>query len=154
MVVAIGAYQLIGSLGGEVVRSVRAPDFSDLWSLVLVRPLVVILNLLFAAVAILIVFVTILGVSANYLLLRAARRLLFGLATTYVAGPGAPAWIKLRPNIIALPVPAGITTLSFGMMPDQRRDFIESARQATLKRLDAVLIAGGGEPLRGPVVSV
>lgn len=45
-----------------------------------------------------------------------------------------------RPNIIALPIPAGVTTLSFGMEPDKRRELlVEPARHATLKRLNEIL---------------
>jgi len=92
------------------------------------------------AVAILISFATLLGVIANYVLLRAGRRILYGLATTYVAGPGAPAWaIEKKRNIVALPIPAGVTTLTFALSGKQRAATIAAAREATLAKLKVLV---------------
>jgi hypothetical protein len=103
------------------------------------RPLVVLLTLLAVGAAILAAFASLLGFAANFLLLPASRRFLYGLVTTYVAGPGAPEWIASRRNIIALPIPSEINTLTFEMIPDQRKNLIKSAYQATYSKPQALL---------------
>jgi hypothetical protein len=76
---------------------------------------------------------------ANRLLLRASRRVLYGLASTYVAGPGAPEWATLRRNIVALPIPTSVGTLSFDLHPDLRKKVIENARAATHEKVSALI---------------
>ena len=110
-VVTIGAWRVISFLGTDQLNGLLATDWTDASSYV-TRPLAVILTLVAVAVAILIVFASLLGFMANFLLLRASRRILYGLVTTYVAGPGAPGWMAERRNVIALPIPPTVKTLS------------------------------------------
>jgi hypothetical protein len=100
----------------------------------------VLLTLLAVAIPVLVVFASLLGVVANFLLLRASRRILYSLVTTYVAGPGAHEWeVAQKRNVIALPIPRGVTTLSFDMLPKKRRALIESARLSTRAKLEKIL---------------
>jgi predicted acylesterase/phospholipase RssA len=139
LVVGIGAYHLVGRLGLEMTNTWRSTHWTDpMWDGFRLFAMGLI-SLGFMAVAILMVPVTVLGVLSNYVLLRASRRLLFGLAMTYVASPGAPAWVAKRPNVIALPIPPNVTTLRFNMKPEERRDLIESARNFTKNRLEDIL---------------
>ena len=81
-----------------------------------------------------------LGILANWVLLPAARRILYGLVTTYVAGPGAPVWaVAEKKNIIALRIPPTVTTLSFDMAPEERNAVIASAREKTLAHLSGLI---------------
>jgi hypothetical protein len=139
IVVGVGAWNLVGMFTMDQVRTFAATDWKDPMTYG-VRPLAVLLSLVGIAVAVLMVFVTALGVLANYVLLRAARRILYGLAMTYVAGPGAPAWaVEHKHNIVALPIPAGVTTLTFSMSNELRRATIAAAHEATQAKLKLLL---------------
>jgi len=137
-VVAVGAWRVISFLGTDQLNALQATDWTDIWSYV-TRSLAVTLTLLAVAVAILVVFASLLGFMANFLLLRASRRILYGLVTTYVAGPGAPEWMAKRRNIIALPIPPTVKTLTFEMTAETRQDLITSAKQATFAKLKTLL---------------
>ncbi|MGH7929705.1 MAG: patatin-like phospholipase family protein, partial [Candidatus Binatia bacterium] len=137
-VVVVGAWQVISFLGIDQLNALQATDWSDLSSYARV-PFALLLTLLAVAVAILVVFASLLGFVANFVLLRASRRILYGLVTTYVAGPGAPAWVAGKRNVIALPIPPTVTTLSFEMKAGTREDLIASAKQATLVKLRTLL---------------
>ncbi len=137
-VVAVGAWQVISFLGTDQINALQATDWTDISSYA-ARPFAVILTLLAVAVAILVVFASLLGFMANFLLLRASRRILYGLVTTYVAGPGAPEWMAKRRNIIALPIPSTVKTLTFEMTAKTRQDLIKSAKQATFTKLKTLL---------------
>ena len=137
-VVAAGAWQVISFLGTDQLTGLQATDWTDIQSYV-TRPFAVALTSLAVAVAILVVFASLLGFTVNFLLLRASRRILYGLVTTYVAGPGAPGWMTERRNIIALPIPSEVKTLTFDMPIKTRRCLIESAKQATLIKLRTLL---------------
>jgi len=91
------------------------------------------------SVTLLMAYVTTLALIANVILLRAAKRILYGLATTYVAGPGASVWVEERGNVVALPIPSAVTTLSFEPPPATRRRLIADAQQATIEKLDEIL---------------
>jgi predicted acylesterase/phospholipase RssA len=136
--VAAGAWQVISFLGTDQLNALQATDWTNASSYV-TRPLAVTLTLLAVAVAILVVFASLLGFIANFLLLRASRRILYGLVTTYVAGPGAPGWMAERRNVIALPIPPTVKTLTFGMTAETRRYLITSAKQATFAKLKTLL---------------
>jgi hypothetical protein len=138
-VVFVGARVFINSLITDQISSIRS--IGDLQSF-LYQIIASLLRLAAFAVGILMVFVSVLGVVANFLLLRASRRILYGLVTTYVAGPGAPEWATLRKNIIALPIPSTVKTLSFNLEEKERKDLIEGAERATLERLEEVLADG------------
>ncbi len=99
----------------------------------------VLISLLPAAVAILVLWLTVLGVLVNFVLLRTSRRILYGLVTTYVAGPGAPAWVAQRDNVIPLPIPRSVTTLSFDIAPAVSRELTREAHRATVEKLSAIL---------------
>ena len=137
-VVVAGAWQVISFLGTDQLNALQATDWADIWSY-FARPFIVVLTLLAVAVAILVVFASLLGFIANFLLLRASRRILYGLVTTYVAGPGAPEWMAKRRNVIALPIPSAVKTLTFEMTAETRRDLITSAKQATFAKLETLL---------------
>ena len=97
------------------------------------------MTLLLIVICILLVLLSMIGVLANIVLLRPIRRLLYGLVTTYVAGPGAPVWIEQRDNIISLPIPSEVSTLSFEMKAEASKNLITLAYQETLRKLDQVL---------------
>jgi Patatin-like phospholipase len=141
-VVAVGAWQVISFFGTDQVHALQATDWTDASSYAS-RPFAIILTLLAIAVTILIVFASLLGFMANFLLLRASRRILYGLVTTYVAGPGAPEWMADRRNIIALPIPPTVNTLSFKMTDETRKDLIKSGHQATSSKLKTLLAEQG-----------
>ena len=138
VIVAIGAWQVITFFAIDQLNALRATDWSEFGSYV-VRPLSMALTLLAVAISILVVFASLVGFATNYLLLRISRRVAYGLVTTYVAGPGSPKWVTSKGNIIALPIPPGLTTLSFAIPPESRRNAIASAKQATLTRLRTLL---------------
>ena len=137
-VVVAGAWQVISFLGTDQLNALQATGWTDIWSYV-TRLLAVTLTALAVAVVILLAFVSLLGFIANFLLLRAFRRILYGLVTTYVAGPGAPGWIAMRRNVIALPIPPTVKTLTFEMTAETRLDLITSAKQATFAKLKTLL---------------
>ncbi len=137
--VVIGAWEVSSYLVADQLRVIPATDWSKPISYA-ARFIGVVLVLLVVAVAILLPFVTLLAVVANHILLRASRRILYGLVTTYVAGPGAPAWAARKRNIVFLPIPPAVSTLSFAMAPAQRKELIESAKQATLAKLAEILL--------------
>jgi predicted acylesterase/phospholipase RssA len=147
-VVAVGAWQVVSFLGIDQFNALRGADWTHPLSYV-VRALMLVLVLIAVAVAVLVVFAGSLGVVANLVLLRASRRILYGLITTYVAGPGAAVWVRERRNIIALPVPPTVTTLSFKLQERDRRALIASARQVTLAKLTELLSGGCGSTEQG-----
>ncbi len=138
VVVVIGAWQVIGGIGTDELAALWVTDWTAPLSYV-VRTITVGLSLLAIAIAILVVFASLLGVLANFFLLRASRRVLYGLVTTYIAGPGAPEWMANKQNIIALPIPPTIKTLSFNLKSEEKQKLIESAQLATLAKLDEIL---------------
>jgi len=99
---------------------------------------------IYIAVAILLIVASLLAVTANFLLLRASRRILYGLITTYVSGPGAPEWIVEKGNIVELPIPPEIGALSFEMSSQERTQLIKSARSVTKKRLEEIMSRNAG----------
>jgi hypothetical protein len=138
MVVVVGAWEVISFFSADQLKALGATDWTDPQSYV-VRLFSAILTLLAVAVSVLVVFASLLGVAANFILLRASRRILYGLVTTYVSGPGAPEWATERRNIIALPIPPSVTTLSFEMPAEERQALIASARLKTKAKLDEIL---------------
>lgn len=139
VIVGVGAWNVAEFLTIDQLRTSVATNWRDPIAYG-PRALSVTLTALAVAVAILIAFATLLGVVANFVLLRAARRILYGLATTYVAGPGAPAWaVDQKDNIVALPIPQGVTTLAFELSTEQREATIAAAKRATITALHKVL---------------
>ena len=140
-IVGIGAWKVGGYIVADQLDSIAAKNWTDYFEY-----LSLFISLIFSslgiAIVILVIFVTILGVFANRILLRALRRILYGLITTYVSGSGAPEWIAKKENIVALPVQSSVNTLSFDMSPEQKRDLIASARQATRRKLSKLLKIG------------
>lgn len=121
-------------------------DLTNLWSYALrltLRLVMVIFALLAFAVCVFVVFAGLLGVTANFFLHRASRHVLYGLVTTYVAGPGAPEWVVAKKrNIVVLPIPRDVTTLSFKMHGEQRQKVIAYAREATRAKLTEIISDG------------
>jgi hypothetical protein len=154
----VGAYFLISNVfsiplmtARELGDVVAAGDWDRLMRL-LIPPHKIIIQLalvLFALMVIVMVFLMLFDsfwfVLGNFLLLRATRRILYGLVTTYVAGPGAPSWAEKQENIIALPIPSTITTLSFNMPPEERQRLITKAREVTLQKLNKILSSEMGD---------
>jgi predicted acylesterase/phospholipase RssA len=140
--VAVGAWHAIRLFVGEQLRVIPATDWTHPISYV-ARPLGLLLALLFVAVAILAVFASVLAAAANWLLLRALRRLLYGLVTTYVTGPGMPGWLaRHKGNVVALPIPPTVRTLSFRLPDKDRESLLNAARHATLVKLAEVVPRG------------
>jgi patatin-like phospholipase len=141
-IVVIGAWTVIGSVVADQSRAFSATNWRDPMTYV-ARPLTILLTVIAVAVSILSVFASIVAVSANRLLLRVNRRLLYSLVHTYVAGPGAPEWTAAKENIIQLPIPPKITTLSFDMSPTEREELLRLAREAADARLSQILAERG-----------
>jgi hypothetical protein len=87
------------------------------WSAVLAFFLV----LLFLTLLIILEASIVAWVAATFLN-RPLRRVGYGLVTTYVAGPGAPEWMRRDPRIVFLPV-GGVKTTDFHMS-DTTRDLL------------------------------
>src|SRR5262249_7398905 len=109
------------------------------WRIVFL-PVRIILYGVVIALLILAICVSFLGLRVIHLSFRATRAILYGLITTYVNGPGAPAWASKRENIVALPIPPNVTTLGFGIDPSTRERLAEAAYQATIQKLDPLLL--------------
>jgi predicted acylesterase/phospholipase RssA len=140
-VVGLGAWQVITSLVQEQLRVWPSTDWTEPMSW-FARPFSTVLALVFMIVAMLATFAAALGVLANRVLLRASRRLLYGLTSTYVAGPGAPEWATRRRNIVALPIPSSVGTLSFDLTPAVRRQVVDDAFSATREKVSKLIAAG------------
>lgn len=82
----------------------------------------------------------------------AVRTLAFGVARTYFAGPGAPPWAKRWPNVIALPIPPGLSTLTFSADKDTQVTAVEGARAAVLAELPAILASPSTPPTKSPTI--
>jgi predicted acylesterase/phospholipase RssA len=134
----VGAGIFIWVLATDWLGLIGGLDTGDPFDLI-GRLAVVFLVAFACSIAVLVAFATILGVLANFLLLRTLRRTGYGLITTYAAGPGAPDWIARRDNVIALPIPPEVTTLSFEMPDDVKRRLLESAHDAAAGRLRTIL---------------
>jgi hypothetical protein len=138
VVVAVGSWAVGGYFVADQLAVFPETDWSDpmAW---LGRLFGLGIAALGLSVAILVFFGALLTVAANRLLLRTLRRIFYGLAATYVAGSGAPAWAAEKKNVIALPIPAGVGTLSFDMEPAQRERLVDGANAATRSKLDELL---------------
>lgn len=144
VITAFGAWEVISYFEfdqlDQLIKELKASTdiLSAVW--LVVKPLIVYL------LAIMALFVTVFGVFTNFFLLRASRRVLYGLITTYVAGPGAPEWVEEKENIIELPIPPTIKTLSFEEVKKDgpmRKPLIDSAIEVTIKKLKKLLPKSG-----------
>jgi hypothetical protein len=133
-----GAWAVTNVFVAQMIGDISTSEWSNPFRYLSLL-IVVVLTLSAIVVAILLPYVTLLGVVANHILLRPSRRILYGLVTTFVAGSGAPAWAISKTNIVFLPIPSTINTLSFKMKPSERTDLIDSAKQITLAKLAKVL---------------
>ncbi len=136
--VGLGAWIMIKFFTNDLLISIHMKDWSHPMAYVSL-PLQLMLVLTAIIVPVLFMFIVLLVLSTNYLLLRCARKILYGLVTTYAAGSSSPAWVKERSNVIALPIPSCITTLSFDMCPECRERMISDAQQVTDNRLEEML---------------
>ncbi len=137
VIVGLGVWQVLDYIVGEL-NILEVTNWKDPM-VYPARLFLLVLASLGTAIALLTLFATILFVAINFLLLRTSRRILYGLITTYVAGSGAPAWVAGRENVIPLPIPRSITTLSFKMKPKKRTRLIETAEKVTCDRLTTLL---------------
>lgn len=138
VVVAIGAWEVINFFATDQINVLRNTDWTDPMAYA-IRPAMIVLTLLAIAVPILVVFASLIGVGANFLLLRTLRRILYGLVATYISGPGAPEWVTEKKNIVALPIPPGVTTLRFEMHPEERQKLVADAQETTRAKLAKLL---------------
>jgi hypothetical protein len=138
MILGVGAWTVCAYITTGAFRPLDSLNWYDVesYTKLLFRGIV---TLGVYSAAVLTVLVGVLGILATMLLLRPARRVLYGLVTTYVAGPGAPVWYYNRGDIVALPIPPDLWTLQFDISRDIQQQVIDDARNATLKRLDAML---------------
>lgn len=70
------------------------------------------------------------------------RRSGYGLVTTYATPGSAPPWASYRDDVIVLPIPPGLTTLSFDALDEDDPRFeeaLENARVATRVGLERML---------------
>ncbi len=116
------------------------------WDIVLL-PLPIMLLFMSIVLPILFAVISVLSLVAVHSSLLATRAILYGLVTTYVSGPGAPAWTSTRDNIVALPILPNVTTLSFQIDSATRERLVEAAYWATMQKLDTLLLSteGAGE---------
>lgn len=76
----------------------------------------------------------------NWALLLPLRRTFVGLMGTLVATPGTSPWEHCDPDVIPLPIPAGLTTLSQkDDIEKYREQVLQWARDATKARLPTIL---------------
>jgi len=109
------------------------------WSIVFL-PLQMTLFLVTVALLVLAICVAVGILYVIHLLFRATRATLYGLVTTYFNAPGAPAWASKRENIVSLPIPPDVRTLTFNIAPLTRERLAEAAYQATIQKLDPLLL--------------
>ena len=83
---------------------------------------------------------------ANMFTLIPTRRLLYGLARTYVKGAFAVPWVALMDNVICLPIPDELSVLNFNPGPELKSKTIDAARTATLNKLDTLYPEMPGAP--------
>ncbi len=76
---------------------------------------------------------------SSVVLRRSLRRIIFGLAATYVEGSGAPEWARLDKRIVFLPV-GGIQTLDFGLSETAKNLVTERARLETKRVLEKMAV--------------
>jgi predicted acylesterase/phospholipase RssA len=79
--------------------------------------------------------------TGNAMLYWPARRFGGLIASTYLAGSGAPYWAGRAPGvdghvIIRLPIPPGLGTTSFAVSSERRQAVVAEAREATTRALD------------------
>jgi NTE family protein len=117
----------------EIVGQVRTGNYD---SNIVIDPLRMIFFLVLIALLGLAMCVSFFSLFAVHTSFHATRAILYGLVTTYVNGPGAPAWTRKKENIIALPIPPNVTTLSFEIDPSTRERLAHAAYQATIQKLD------------------
>ena len=133
-VIVVGAWTVSDYFAESTLRSLLRAEWRDIETYVRMF-VIVLIALTIIAISALTVVVGALGIAAGFLLIRPVRRILYSLVSTYVAGPGAPTWFKEKDNIVALPLPLGLTTLSFSPSAELRGKAIDMAREATLKKL-------------------
>jgi predicted acylesterase/phospholipase RssA len=63
----------------------------------------------------------------------AVRTMAYGVARTYFAGPGAPPWASRKANVIALPIPSELGTLTFNEGASARDKQIRDARERAIR---------------------
>ena len=128
-----------------VVKTELIPEYSKLvtgpidWGIV-VLPLWITFYSVLIALLILAICVSVASLFVIHLLFRPTRAILYGLVTTYFNAPGAPAWVSIRENIVSLPIPPNVRTLSFEIAPSTRERLVEAAYQATIQKLDPLLL--------------
>jgi hypothetical protein len=116
-----------------------------LWVQVLTYGLVAVLVLLLFPVAVL----AIVGIIAGSLLLRPARRALYGLVTTYAAASGARPWESRRPNVIELRIDPRIGNVNFDVADELHDQVMQRAHTITSERLQVILARLRGRTSRG-----
>jgi hypothetical protein len=82
--------------------------------------------------------------AVNFVLHRATRHTLIGLARTYIEVSGVPPWVRARDNVITLPIPQGVVTLSFALSDVQIDKTISLARERTRIEVRRILAGSDG----------
>jgi hypothetical protein len=136
--VVVGGSLLIFLLLATGIALEAALDWFEAASLlvrVIAYGLAAVLVLLLLPVALL----ALVGITAGSLLLRPARRVLYGLVTTYVAAAGARPWESQRPNVIELRIDPRIGEVNFDVARKLHEEVMQRARMTTAKRLQEIL---------------
>lgn len=89
--------------------------------------LIILITVLFP----LVLFGAVLAVTANAVLLRVSKQVISGLVGTYMTGSGAPPWVVRAKNVIVLPIPNEVKTLSFRMGEPEIVKLVQGAEEAT-----------------------
>src|SRR5688572_26165485 len=140
IIVGVGSWNVITWLSTGQIDALFATDWTNVISYP-ARLASIALTIVGITIAVLVFVASLIAVAANYTLLRAMRRILYGLVTTYVAGPGAAEWFVEKRNVISLPIPPEVTTLAFNMPKPVREKLIAGASDATTARLAELLPA-------------
>lgn len=133
------SYLVLGLLAWVILALVAFQSAKEVWSVLPDRGWFgVVLTLVLVALGCLIVLM-LFGTLWNVLTYPTLRRIGYGLGRTYVAGAGAHPWAAVADDVVPLPIPEDVTTLSFGLDAGRIRQLTADARRATEAFLDTLL---------------
>ena len=138
-VIAIGIAATFAAIVVQAIPEARSP--LGWFALVSVAAVCVsIIVTIFVAVPILLGSLPVL----NWLLLKPLRNQGYGLARTFFAAPSPPPWAVKRPDVIALTIGFGVSTLTFRLKEQaQVAPLVKQAYDESMLRLEEMQRAGG-----------
>lgn len=142
---ALAVYHLVDSFLLLLVHKIRLDLAFGLRGGTVVDLLQIALAVMVIGLIIAVAVLVVVALAANYVLLGPVRQVMFGLARTYAAGPGAPPWAGAGEgdHVVRLPITKRLTTLSFDRsrpeVAEAIAEAIEAAYRTTAGHLDGVL---------------